>query len=186
VGGRFVAVHATHLADQDFGVLGGGGSVCCLCPTTERDLADGVGPAARLREAGIGLALGSDSHAVVDLFEEARAVELDQRLATGERGRNPAPELLRAATATGHACLGWPEAGRLEPGAVADLVTIGLDSPRLAGTDPASAVASLVFAGAAADVRHVVVGGREVVRDGHHLGVDVPVELAQAIDAVTR
>ena len=68
----------------------------CFCPTTERDLADGIGPAAALVQAGARLCLGSDSHAVIDLFEEARAVELDERLATGERGHHSAEELLRA------------------------------------------------------------------------------------------
>ena len=58
------------------------GTGVCFCPTTERDLADGIGPARALADAGIPLSLGSDSHAVIDLFEEARAVELDERLRT--------------------------------------------------------------------------------------------------------
>ena len=182
--GRFVAVHATHLADLDFGVLGEAGAASCLCPTTERDLADGIAPAERLRNAWIPLTLGSDSHAVIDMFEEARAVELDERLGTGERGRSPAAVLLEAATGAGHRCLGWPEAGRIEPGAVADLVTVDLDTPRLAGTDAESAVASLVFGATAADVSRVIAGGREVVRDGRHTDLDVPAELEMAIREV--
>jgi formiminoglutamate deiminase len=181
---RFVAVHAVHLDESDFELLGEAGSRCCLCPTTERDLADGIARAERMRSAGIGLTLGSDSHSVIDLFEEARAVELDERLGTGERGRNPAPELMRAATEAGHACLGWPDAGRIEAGALADLVTVGLDSPRLAGTEAPSAVESLVFAATAADVRHVVAGGRPIVRDGAHVDLDVASELEAAIQAV--
>ena len=94
--------------------LGRAGATCCLCPTTERDLADGIAEARRLRDAGAASPLGSDSHAVIDLFEEARAVELDERLATYERGRHRAADLLRAATADGHASIGWPEAGRIE------------------------------------------------------------------------
>ena len=77
---RFTAVHATHLTDDDVALLGRA-ATCCLCPTTERDLGDGIGPARRLRDAGARLALGSDSQAVIDLFEEARAIELDERLA---------------------------------------------------------------------------------------------------------
>jgi formiminoglutamate deiminase len=180
----FTAVHATHLADGDLALLGKSGSVCCLCPTTERDLADGVAPAQRLAEAGARLALGSDSHAVIDILEEARAVELDERLATGERGRHRPADLLRAATEHGHASLGWPEAGRIEPGALADLATIGLDTVRLAGAAPEHAVASLVFAGSAADVRHLIVGGRFVVRDGAHVSLDVARELEDAIARV--
>ena len=99
-----------------------------MCPTTERDLADGIG------RAGPNLSLGSDSHAVIDLFEEARAVELNLRLATERRGHFTAQALLRGAT--NHASLGWPDAGRIEPGALADLVTVGLDSPRLETAEP--------------------------------------------------
>jgi formiminoglutamate deiminase len=182
--GRFTAVHGTHLTDPDVRLLGLAHATCCVCPTTERDLADGIAGAERLRSAGIELALGSDSHAVVDLFEEARAVELDERLASGERGRNPAPELLGGATGGGHACLGWPDAGRIEPGAVADLVTLSIASPRLAGTDRRNAADAVVFAATAADVRDVIVSGREVVRDGAHVALDVPAELAAAIQAV--
>jgi formiminoglutamate deiminase len=181
LGERFTAVHGTHLTDPDIRLLGLAHATCCVCPTTERDLADGIAGAERLREAGIDLAFGSDSHAVIDLFEEARAVELDERLASGERGRNPAAALLRAATESGHACLGWPEGGRIAPGALADLVTLSLDTPRLAGTGAASAIEALVFAATAADVRRVVVGGREIVRDGAHLAMDVPAALDEAI-----
>jgi formiminoglutamate deiminase len=181
---RFVAVHGTHLDASDLEILGAGRSTCCLCPTTERDLADGIGGAEGMRDGGIALALGSDSHAVIDLFEEARAVELDERLDTGERGRNPASALLEAATGAGHRCLGWPEAGRIESGAVADLVTVALDTPRLAGADARSAVGSLVFAATAADVTGVIAGGREIVRNGRHVDLDVPAELERAIREV--
>jgi formiminoglutamate deiminase len=76
----FTAVHATHLTDHDVRLLSTHECTVCLCPTTERDLADGVGPTAEFRDAGIAMSLGSDSHAVIDMFEEARAVELDERL----------------------------------------------------------------------------------------------------------
>ncbi len=181
---RFTAIHATHLADSDFGLLGEAGAGVCLCPTTERDLADGVGPAARLAGAGAALCLGSDSNSVIDLFEEARAVEMDERLLSGIRGRHQATALLAAATSAGHAAIGWAEAGRIEAGAIADLVTVGLDSVRLAGTSPEHALASVVFAGAAADVRGVVCGGREVVRDGKHVSIDVAAELESSIGAL--
>jgi formiminoglutamate deiminase len=177
----FTAVHATHLTEDDVGLLGGAGACCCACPTTERDLADGIGAMRRLSDAGASLSLGSDSHALIDMFEEARAVELDERLASGQRGRHGAAELLRAATESGQACLGWPGAGRIEPGARADLVTVALDSVRLAGTTPDSALESVVFAGAAADVRHVVVDGAAVVVEGRHVAIDVPRELDAAV-----
>jgi formiminoglutamate deiminase len=86
LGPRTTAVHATHLSGTDVALLGATGTGVCLCPTTERDLADGIGPARALADAGSPLCLGSDSHAVIDLFEEARAVELDERLASERRG----------------------------------------------------------------------------------------------------
>jgi formiminoglutamate deiminase len=182
--GRFTAVHATHLEAADVDLLGGGECGVCLCPTTERDLADGVGPARRLAEAGARLSLGTDSNALIDVFEEARGVELDERLESGVRGGHSAAELLRAATVGGFAALGWPEAGRIAPQALADLVTVGLDGVRLAGTSADHALESLVFAAAAADVRDVMVGGRFVVRDGAHLGLDVAAELSEAISGL--
>ena len=178
---HFTAVHATHLTEVDVDLLGNARATCCFCPTTERDLADGIGPARTLHDAGARLSIGSDSHAVIDLLEEARAVELDERLATLERGNHPTVELLSAATANGYRCLGFDDGGRIEPGALADLVTIGLDSVRLAGTGAEHALASVVFAGTAADVRHVMVGGRFIVRDGAHVELDVPHELAAAV-----
>ncbi|WP_424531149.1 formimidoylglutamate deiminase [Sphaerisporangium viridialbum] len=180
------AVHATHLTPHDRTLLGESRTGVCMCPTTERDLADGIGPARALADAGSPLSLGSDSNAVVDLFEEARGVELDERLATRERGHWLAADLLRAATSDGHASLGWPEAGRIEVGAPADLVTVTLDSVRTAGSPADALVESVVFAATAADVREVVVGGRRVVADGRHLLVDdVPAALAAAIAELT-
>jgi formiminoglutamate deiminase len=186
LGPRTTAVHATHLTADDVARLGATRTTVCFCPTTERDLADGVGPARALADAGSPLCLGSDSNAVVDLFEEARAVELDERLATQRRGHHRPTDLLTAATGSGMAALGWP-AGHLAPGQLADLVTVGLVSVRLAGTHPPDAVDHLVFAATAADVTSVVTGGRQVVRDGHHLLVeDVPAALARAITALDR
>jgi formiminoglutamate deiminase len=179
LGANFTAVHATHLTAEDVALLGG--STICLCPTTERDLADGIGPARRLADAGAALATGSDSHAVIDPFEEARAIELDERLASGVRGAHRAPDLLRAATAGGYAALGWPEGGRLEPGALADLTTLSLDSVRMAGTAPEHAAASAVFAATAADVRDVMVGGEWIVRGGVHTQFDVAEALRAAL-----
>jgi formiminoglutamate deiminase len=184
LGEAFTAVHATHLTDSDIELLGRAGCTCCLCPTTERDLADGIGPARALLDAGGKLALGSDSHAVIDHLEEARAVELDERLASGERGRHGAPALLEAATAAGYASIGWPEAGRIEPGALADLTTVGLTSVRTAGTTSESALDSVVFAATAADVTNVIVDGQPVVRGGAHVRLDVAAELGAAINSL--
>jgi formiminoglutamate deiminase len=181
LGARTTVVHATHLTDSDRTELGDSDTSVCLCPTTERDLADGIGPARALADAGSPLCLGSDSHAVVDLFEEARGLELHERLRTERRGHFTPAELVRAATAAGHAALGWADAGTITAGSRADLVTVALDSVRTAGASPAQAL----YAATAADVTHVVVDGRVVVRDGIHVLVpDVPRELAASITAV--
>ncbi|WP_340561017.1 formimidoylglutamate deiminase [Streptomyces sp. GSL17-111] len=186
LGPRTVAVHATHLTDADVAALGTAATGVCMCPTTERDLADGIGPAVALQRAGSPLSLGSDSHAVIDLFEEARAMELDERLRTRRRGHWSAAGLLHAATAAGHAALGWPEAGRIVVGAPADLTTVALDTVRTAGPPPSLAAETAVHAATAADVRHTVVAGRYVVRDGVHTTVPDPAAaLASAITAVT-
>ena len=178
------AIHATHVTGDDVRALGSSGTTVCLCPTTERSLADGVGPAAALRAAGSQLALGSDSHAVIDLFEEARAVELDERLVTNERGRNRPEELLAAATSEGMRSLGWPS-GALAPGMLCDLVAVDLESPRLAGYSDEEAAAHAVFAATGADVTHVVVSGRPVVWERRHLLVeDVGAALRDSIAGV--
>ncbi|NIK55829.1 formimidoylglutamate deiminase [Kribbella shirazensis] len=181
--GRTSAVHATHLTSVDIGLLGSSATYSCFCPTTERDLADGIGPSAQLREAGSPLTLGSDSHAVIDLFEEMRAVELDERLATQERGRWAAAELLKAATVDGHRSIGFEDAGVIEVGARADLVALRLDSVRTAGTG--GTVETAVFAASAADVTDVVVSGKHLVAEGKHMTMDVAAGLAASIGAVT-
>jgi formiminoglutamate deiminase len=144
------AVHATHLTESDVRLLGESGTFVCFCPTTERDLADGIGPSRFLHDAGSRLTLGSDSQAVIDLFEEMRAVEMHERLATQQRGHWSAAELLAAATYDGHASLGFADAGRIAAGQRADLVTVGLDSWRTRGTG--GSAETLVFAATAADV----------------------------------
>nr|MDT0662216.1 formimidoylglutamate deiminase [Micromonospora sp. DSM 115978] len=181
LGPATTAVHATHLTGPDVAALGGTGTGVCLCPTTERELADGIGPARALADAGSPLSLGTDSHAIIDMFEEARAMELHERLRTQRRGHFRADELLRAASTAGHTALGWPDAGAIRPGARADLVTVALDSARTAGVPPAGTF----FAASAADVTHVLVDGRPVVTDGRHRDIDVPTDLRAAIAAVT-
>jgi formiminoglutamate deiminase len=158
------AVHATHLSTRDIELLGGSRTGVCFCPTTEADLADGIGPARELRNAGAPLSLGSDQHAVVDPLLEARALEHGERLRTGARGRFAPADLVAALTWAGHAALGWPMAGRLVPGAPADLVAVRLDSVRTAGCAPAQ----VPLAATAADVHTVVAAGRVVARDGVH------------------
>ncbi len=167
LGPATTAVHATHLTSDDIALLGGTRTGVCFCPTTERDLADGIGPARRLIEAGSPICLGSDQHAVIDAFEELRGLELHERLATQQRGRFTPTELITAAGSAGHAALGWHDGGRIATGAPADLVIIDRSSVRTAGSRPDQ----IHYSATSSDVRDVIIGGRRVVTDGvHRLG----------------
>jgi len=180
---QFTAVHGTHFGSADQALLGQAHAGCCFCPTTERDLADGIGPAKNLLAAGATLSLGTDSQAVIDLFEEARAIELNERLATNQRGHHTAAELLTAATANGYHALGWSDGGCLALGGRADFVTVALDSVRTAGGG--MNLENVVYAATAADVTNLVVNGQTVVANGTHAKINVAAELAAATHEVT-
>jgi formiminoglutamate deiminase len=174
------AVHATHLTGDDVQRLSTSHTTVCLCPTTERDLADGIGPARQLADAGVPLSVGSDQHAVVDLFEEVRGVEMHERLLERRRGRFDPGELLDMLVR--HDRIGWPDAGHLAAGQRADLVAVRLDSPRTAGADPAQ----VLFAATGADVDVVLCDGRPTVTAGRHALGDVGALLQDAIEAAWR
>lgn len=172
LGSRTTAVHATHVTPMDVELLRSSRTSVCMCPTTERDLADGVGPASAFLAAGIPLTLGSDSHAVIDLFEEARCAELHERLVAQKRGLAEPGSLAIAAVGR----------SRIEPGAPADFITVDLESPRLAGGTDDDLIPRIVYAASAADVTDVVVGGRSVVEGRVHQSItDVPRALTDAI-----
>ncbi len=187
-GPDLTAVHATHL------VHGGRRPARRRTASTSASVPppNATSPTASARpgnlvDAGCRLSVGSDSHAVIDLIEEARAVGPDQRLRNERRGRFSVDDLLTMATANGHAALGWPDAGRIEPGARADLVTVRLDTVRTAGHDPEQVAAAVLFGAVAADVNDVICDGRRIVEDGRHLLVpDVARELATAIENAWR
>lgn len=179
LGTNATMVHATHLTGPDIALLGRTGTTACFCPTTERDLADGIGPARALLEAGSPLALGTDQHALIDPIEEARALEMHERLSTGERGRLAPADLVHALTAAGHRSLGWPDAGSIQVGARADLVCLDLNSVRTAGCSPEQAL----LAASSADVTDVICDGRPIVRAGRHALGDVGRALQVSIRA---
>jgi formiminoglutamate deiminase len=164
LGPRTTAVHATHLTDTDIKALGGTRTSACFCPTTERDLADGIGPARRLADAGSPLTLGSDQQAVVDPFEELRGLEMHERLASGKRGRFTPSDLIMIASEDGYRSLGWADGGRIADGAPADFVVVRSDSVRTMGARPDQ----IAYAASGADVDQVVVAGQPIVRDGQH------------------
>jgi formiminoglutamate deiminase len=177
---RFTAVHATHVDDHDMRLLAESGATVCLCPTTERDLGDGIADTTALHAAGVPISLGSDSHAVIDHFVESRSVELHERLRSHRRGIHSAPELMAMATG-GHASLGWQDAGVIAPNHRADLVAVNLGSVRAAGS---STLETIVFSAIAADVTDVVVDGRVIVQGGQHHHLDVAADLELSIAAL--
>ena len=178
---RTTAVHATHVDAEDIRVLGAGRARICLCPTTERDLADGFGPAGALAEAGCQLCVGTDQHVQIDIFEEARVVEMAERVRSGRRGWFTSQDLVNMSTKQGYAALGWPEGGIIAAGALCDLVSVRVDTARTAGaqTDQIPLVAT------GADVDMVVASGRVIAQRGEHkrLG-DVAQLLVGAFDGM--
>ncbi|HJS71695.1 MAG TPA: formimidoylglutamate deiminase [Acidimicrobiia bacterium] len=160
-------IHATHVNQDDIETIGTAKATVCYCATTERDLADGIGPAADLADAGARLSVGSDSHAVIDPFEEMRGVEMHARLVTGRRGVFSPQTLLEAATTSGSRSLGFPFAD-IAVGSPADFIVIDPDSPRLAGIDTETALDTIVFSATSADVSGVFVSGMRIVEDGRH------------------
>jgi formiminoglutamate deiminase len=174
---RVTAVHATHLSDADVALLGDATATACFCPTTERDLADGIGPARVLAAAGARLSLGSDQHAVIDPFEEVRGLEMHERLESNERGRFTPDELLAAASVDGYRSLGWTEGGTIADGQRADFVLVRTDTVTTAG----SRAGQILYSATRADVDRVVVGGRTVVEGGRHVLGDVAAMLGKAL-----
>lgn len=188
LGPHVTAVHATHLTLADIKMLGSSRTNVCFCPTTERDLADGVGPSEKLVAAGAALSLGTDSHAVIDMFEEARSVEINERLITGRRGLHSPGTLLAAATHGGLLALGW--AGEETPAGInsgmpADFIALSLGSVRLASFTAPHAAAHIVYSAAPSDVTDVWVAGSQIVAGGKHLLIgDIASGLRSAIAAV--
>ncbi|MFZ4486523.1 MAG: amidohydrolase family protein, partial [Candidatus Nanopelagicales bacterium] len=180
LGPMSTVVHATHLSAADIGLLGATRTSTCFCPTTERDLADGIGPAMELANGGSPVCLGSDQNAVIDLLEEARGLEMHERLRHHERGRFTPASLVDALTVHGHESLGWADAGRIALGQRADLVAVRTDTVRTAGSNPAQVVTSAF----ASDIDSVVVDGRLVVSGGRHASLDVAGELQEVLARV--
>jgi formimidoylglutamate deiminase len=189
---HFTAVHAIHVTPKAIASFATTGAMVCACPTTERNLGDGVVPADEYLKHNVPICLGTDSHAQIDLLEDARELELHLRLQKLERAvlsvRSPtvregpqadealpngrasdtAAMLFDCATRNGARSIGAP-GGALEPGRAADFFTIDLDDPSIAGASIDTLLASIVFALSRAAVREVVVSGKPIVSEGQHL-----------------
>src|SRR5262249_34987627 len=173
---RWCLVHATHMSEAETGRLAASGAVAGLCPTTEANLGDGFFPAASYLAHGGRVGIGSDSHISVSPVEELRWLEYGQRLVTrrrnllgqGQQQGHIRAALYRAALAGGAQSAG-PDIGRIAAGARADLVVLDAEAPTLLGKAEDTLLDGLVFAGNLNPVRDVMVGGRWLVEEGHHI-----------------
>ncbi|HYP02455.1 MAG TPA: formimidoylglutamate deiminase [Pyrinomonadaceae bacterium] len=201
---RFTAVHAVHVDEAEVNALAGARAQVCACPTTERNLGDGIVPADLLFDAGMRVSLGTDSHTQIDLLEDARELEYHLRLQKLERAvlapqPNAPPEtaadetinqpddesdslaalatrLFTCATANGAASIGAAGGGALEVSCPADFFTVALDDLSVAGAGTNDLLPAIVFSLARTAVRDVVVGGRRIVEDGQHRAQDETIE----------
>lgn len=175
LGSSFTAVHAIHINEDEIACLARHRATVCACPTTERNLGDGILAADALEAAGIPISLGSDSNVQIDILEDARQLEYNLRLWKRERAiLSPTPEreslagvLFKAATETGAASIG-AEGGKLEVGRPADFFTVDLNDVSIAGADRESLLSHIVFALERTAVREVFVSGEPVINEGRH------------------
>jgi formiminoglutamate deiminase len=177
---RVTAVHATHLTDDDIRTLGAAEVSVVMCPTTEGDLGDGIGPARELLDAGASIAIGSDQNAVVDPLLEIRGLEMHERLRSLRRGRFSLPELGVAMSTGGYRSLS--RRPPLSVGGPLDLIELDTRSVRTIGAEPDQ----LILCATAADVSRVVVGGRLVASAGALADGRLPADmLAEALEEVS-
>ncbi|WP_226345412.1 amidohydrolase family protein [Agilicoccus flavus] len=175
--------HAVHATPEDVAILAARGASVSHNPVSNLKLGAGVAPLVALRDAGVPLALGTDSAAsnnTLDLFEEIKTAPLLQRGVAASPDVVLGSEALAWATTGGARALGFDRAGALEVGKWADVVVVRADGP--AATPLYDPVSFLAFAARGSDVRDVVVGGRTLVRDGRALTLDEDAIL----DAVAR
>ncbi|HYV00307.1 MAG TPA: amidohydrolase family protein, partial [Pyrinomonadaceae bacterium] len=174
---RFTGVHVIHVTPKAMRMLADARAMVCACPTTERNLGDGIVPADRFFSNGLRVSLGTDSHVEIDLLEDARELEYHLRLQKAERailataedkGRSAlAVRLFDCATANGAASINAP-GGSLEPGRPTDFFTVDLDDPSIAGASSDDLLPAIVFSLSKTAIRDVVVGGKRIVEDGRH------------------
>lgn len=179
-GPNAVAVHATHLSDEDVRILGESHAFAAICPTTEADLADGIPRAADLSDAGVRLCVGSDENVSIDPFEEIRRLDGNQRLVSGRRDTFDPAGLMAMMVRDGQSASGWSDAGDLRVGGLADFVVVDTSRVALAGVRPDS----VPMVASAADVTDTFVAGRRVVADGR-LVADAGADPTEAIAELT-
>jgi formimidoylglutamate deiminase len=172
--GRFTAVHAIHIDPEEMDLIAQNHATICACPTTERNLGDGIFPAHAVMERGIPVAFGSDSQAQIEPLEDARQLEYHLRLRDQQRSlldaideQELSARLFHCATANGARALGC-DAGELEPGKLADFFTVDLNDISIAGNSEEDLLPMIVFGMRAGAIADVCVGGKLLVRDHRH------------------
>ncbi len=183
-----LAAHCVHLTDDDMDLLAEKGVGVAHCPGSNMKLASGIAPVPGMRQRGIAVGLGTDSAASnnnLDLLEEVRLTALLHKVQSGDPTVLPAYEALALATREGARAVGLDDRiGSLEPGKRADVTVVDLNRPH---TTPVFDVAShLAYAARASDVRHVLVDGVFLMRDGRLTSVDEPRLLRQAARRAAR
>jgi|SRR5450631_2289637 len=171
---RFTAVHAIHITDKETAILAEAHATICSCPTTERNLGDGILAADKVALQRVNVALGSDSQAQIDPLEDARQLDYHLRLKHQQRanldqidGAPLSARLFDCATANGARALNIPGGG-LSPGSWADFVTLDLNDPSIAGHSAEDLLPMLVFGMNRSAIKDVFVGGRQILFDGRH------------------
>lgn len=178
---KFTAVHAIHVTPKAISALARKRANVCACPTTERNLGDGVVPVDAYLNAGVQVSLGTDSQIQIDLLEDARELEYHLRLQRTARNvlapdnetdqSALARKLFACATTSGATSIGF-NGGSLEPGAPADFFTVDLDDPSIAGSSTENLLSNIVFSLSRTAIKDVVVGGKTIVADGRHAQQD--------------
>jgi formimidoylglutamate deiminase len=171
---RFTAIHSIHIERDEIEQLSHAGATICSCPTTERNLGDGILAADQVMASGIRVALGSDSQAQIDPLEDARELDYHLRLRDQQRAildlidETPIAErLFSCATRNGAHALSVP-AGEFREGALADGFTVDLNDLSIAGHSPQDLLPILVFSLNRSAIRDAIVGGLHVVSDRQH------------------
>jgi formimidoylglutamate deiminase len=174
---RFTGVHVIRVTPKAVGMLAEARAMVCACPTTERNLGDGIVPADSFFNAGVRVSLGTDSHTEIDLLEDARELEYHLRLQKTERvvlapaadnGQSAlAARLFDCATINGAASINAP-GGSLETGRPGDFFTVDLNDPSIAGAASDDLLSAIVFSLSRTAIKDVVVGGRRIVENGRH------------------
>ena len=167
-------VHATHATAKELEGLVAADAVVCVSISTEANLGDGIFDAAGFLNMNGRICVGSDSQATVSPAEELRWLEYEQRLRKRRRGvlaakseSHVGTRLWRDAAENGARALGQP-VGRIAVGCRADWLVLDAQHPSMAGAPAEGALDRVLFAGAAQAIRDVMVGGRWVVKGGHH------------------